>query len=313
MKVTLDLGKLLADGKITKEEHDRLIQFAAAGTGSLAFNVLLGFGAIAVAGGAVALQPNPVTGIIVGLAVLGGGLALYVAGPRQWALLANICILIGALGLAGGIVILDQASVEAFFAIAIGFALAGIVARSGLLIAGSVLALSSCLGTRTGYMEATYFLGIEEPTAVIVLFGLLALATYLLSKMLGHDFERLALVAARTSLLLVNLGFWIGSLWGDDIQSINLVLPDVVFVVLWALALIGVGVWAARANRRWVVNLAAIFGAIHFYTQWFERLGAVPAAILVAGLIALGLALALWRFNRALWDQPRAYMRRGAR
>jgi hypothetical protein len=304
MKVTLDLGKLLADGKISQEEHDRLLQFAAAGTGSLAFNILLAFGAIAVAGGAVALLPDPIPGIVVGLVVLGGGLALSVAGSRQWALLANICILVGALGLAGGIVILDEASVEAFLAIAIGFAVAGVLARSGLLIAGSVLALSSCLGARTGYMHATYFLGIEEPTLVIVLFGLLALATYLISKMLGHDLERLALVAARTSLLLVNLGFWIGSLWGDTVEAIGLVLSDVVFVVLWAVALIGVGIWAARANRRWVVNLAAVFGAIHFYTQWFERLGAVPVSILVAGLIALGFALVLWRLNQGLWEKP---------
>jgi hypothetical protein len=304
MKVTLDLGKLLAEGKINKEEHDRLLKLGAAGTGSLAFNILIGFGVIAVAGGAVALVPDPLTGIVIGLVVLGAGLALHVAGTAQWALLGNICILVGALGLAGGIVVLDNASVASFLAIAIGFAIAGTVARSGLLIAGSVLALSSCLGARTDYMHATYFLGIEEPTTTIVVFSLLALVTYLASKALRHDFERLALVAARTSLLLVNLGFWIGSLWGDTVEPIGLALSDEVFVVLWAVALIGVGVWGAWANRRWVVNLAAIFGAIHFYTQWFERLGAAPLSILIAGLIALGLALALWRLNQGLWEKP---------
>ncbi len=306
MKVTLDLGKLLAEDKITQEEHDRLIRFAAAGTGSLAFNILLGFGTIAVAAGAVALQPDPLTGIVIGLIVLGGGLALSVAGPKQWALLANICIVVGALGLAGGVIVLDRASVTSFLAIAIGFAVAGVLARSGLLIVLSVLALSSCLGARTDYAEATYFLGIEEPTATIVLFSLLALVTFVLSKTLRHDFERLALVASRTSLLLVNLGFWIGSLWGDEVEAIGLKLSDVVFVVVWALALIGVGVWAARANRRWVVNLAAVFGAIHFYTQWFERLGAVPIAILLAGVVALGFALALWQLNKGLWEKPAA-------
>ncbi|MGH6925716.1 MAG: hypothetical protein ACRED5_18470 [Propylenella sp.] len=304
MKVTLDLGKLLAEGKITQEEHDRLLKLGAAGTGSLAFNILIGFGVIAVAGGAVALVPDPLTGIVIGLVVLGTGLALHVAGNAQWALLGSICILVGALGLAGGIVVLDNASVASFLAITIGFAIAGAFARSGLLIAGSVLALSSCLGARTDYMHATYFLGIEEPTTTIIVFSLLALVTYLASKALRHDFERLALVAARTSLLLVNLGFWIGSLWGDTLESIGLTLSDEVFVVLWAIALIGVGVWAAWANRRWVVNLAAVFGAIHFYTQWFERLGAAPVSILVAGLIALGLALALWRLNQGLWEKP---------
>jgi iron complex transport system permease protein len=54
---------------------------------------------------------------------------------------------------------------------------------------------------------------------------------------------------------------------------------------------------AARANRRWVVTTAATFGAINFYTQWFERLGAEPWAIIVAGLTIVGIAVGLWRYN----------------
>jgi hypothetical protein len=67
----------------------------------------------------------------------------------------------------------------------------------------------------------------------------------------------------------------------------------------WAALLIGVGMWAARVNRRWVVNLAAVFGAIHFYTQWFERLGAQPLAIILAGLVTVLIAVLLWRYNAA--------------
>ena len=63
--------------------------------------------------------------------------------------------------------------------------------------------------------------------------------------------------------------------------------------------------WAARENRRWVVNLAAIFLAIHFYTPWFERLGAKPLTVLLAGLLALCFAVGLWRFNRTLLDSGR--------
>jgi iron complex transport system permease protein len=62
---------------------------------------------------------------------------------------------------------------------------------------------------------------------------------------------------------------------------------------------IGVGIWAARANRRWVVTTASTFGAINFYTQWFERLGAQPWAIILAGLTVVGIAVALWRYNTA--------------
>jgi hypothetical protein len=57
----------------------------------------------------------------------------------------------------------------------------------------------------------------------------------------------------------------------------------------------GVGAWAAHTNRRWVVTTAAVFGAIEFYTQWFERLGAEPWAIIVAGLTIVAFAIALWR------------------
>ena len=75
--------------------------------------------------------------------------------------------------------------------------------------------LSSAVGARTGYLHAMYFLGIQEPTVTILLFSLIALGAYQLSRRLPADGERLALVAARTALFLVNFGFWIGSLWGD--------------------------------------------------------------------------------------------------
>ena len=36
-----------------------------------------------------------------------------------------------------------------------------------------------------------------------------------------------------------------------------------------------------------------MFAAIHFYTQGFERLGATPSAVLLAGLIMIGIGLGL--------------------
>ena len=303
MKVTLDLTKLLAEGKISQEEHDRLSRLGAGGTGSLAFNLLIGFGVIAVSAGLIALVPNPTTGVLLGLLVLGSGLGVYGARWTQWEVLGHICVLIGALMLGGGVIMLTLASVWAFVAIAVGFTIAGVIADSGLLIVAAVLAFSSCLGARTDYMHATYFLGIEEPTLTIVVFSAVALGAYQLSKHLPHRYERLALLAARTSILLVNLGFWIGSLWGDESKEFNFVLPDTLYVVLWAVALVATGAWAAWRGRRWVVNIVAVFAAIHFYTQWFERLEVQPVTVLLAGVLALGFAIGLWYFNRALWDR----------
>src|SRR5271168_1484261 len=177
------------------------------------------------------------------------------------------------------------------------------------------LALAGALGSSTGYFHATYMLIVTEPTITIGFFALLAFAAYLASNRVGPAYEGLGIVAARVSLVLVNFGFWVGSLWGDypgkswisgDTASRTareawrqnvLHVPDYVFTTTWAVAVFGVGVWAARANRRWVVTMAASFGAINFYTQWFERLGAEPWAIIVAGLTVVGIAVALWRYN----------------
>ena len=70
MKVTLDLDQLLSEEKITQIEYDKLSELAAKSTGSLAFNILIGFGVIAVSGAALALAPSPVTALVIGLLAL---------------------------------------------------------------------------------------------------------------------------------------------------------------------------------------------------------------------------------------------------
>ena len=312
MKITLDLSKLVEEGRLTPAEAERLKSLAAQETGSLAINILIGFGVVAVSGGVVALVPTPAAGALVGAAVFALGLALQLTQTQQWALLAQICIVIGALIASAGALALGEGSVASVLLVTIALAVASVVARSNLLMAAAVLALGASLGARAGYWHATYALAIYEPLVTIVLFSAVALATYHASKRLAADYERLSLTAARTSVFMVNFGFWIGSLWGDRLlllrslaagdaknaSAASAVVPDWAFAVAWALALIGVGIWGAMVNRRWVVNVAAVFAAIHFYTQWFERLGASPISILLGGLILLGVAFALWTFNR---------------
>jgi iron complex transport system permease protein len=313
MKVTLDLTRLLEQGKISQAEFDKLGALSAQDTGSLAFNILIGFGVAAVSLGAVALVPKPLTAAAAGAAVFAFGLVLVIARSELWALLAQICLCVGALIFAGGIIAIDEGSLRALLLVTAVFTAAAIAARSGLLMVAAVLALASCIGARTGYWHATYALSITEPTLTVVLFSLMALATYHLSKRLRSDYERLALMAARTSVFLVNFGFWIGSLWGDRLNLIRsfrdvfaapdataaaVVLPPWLFSVGWALALVATGIWATRAGRRWVVNVVAVFGAIHFYTQWFDKLGPTPISFLLGGLTMLAFGLGLWTFNR---------------
>ena len=320
MKITLDLSKLLQEGRITPADAERLKALAAQETGSLALNLLVGFGVIAVSAGAVAFllaafefSLLPVAGVGAGLFAL--GLALSLSGARQWELLAQICIVLGALMLAGGLYFIDKGSLRVTVAVTLGLAAAAILARSSLLAALSVLSLAAIIGASTGYSHATYSLTVEEPTVTIVVFSALALGAYLLSKKLPADYERLAITAARTAMFLINFGFWIGSLWGDRLRLPRAILgggPEalkdaalrtadiapVVFSIGWALALIGVAIWGVKENRRWVVNVAAVFGAIHFYTQWFAKLGANPLSVLLAGILMLGIALGLRAFNR---------------
>jgi hypothetical protein len=66
LKVTIDLDQLLLEGKITQAEYDKFNQFAARTTAALAFNILIGFGVIAVSGAAVALLPTPTTALFLG-------------------------------------------------------------------------------------------------------------------------------------------------------------------------------------------------------------------------------------------------------
>jgi hypothetical protein len=306
MKVVLDIDKLLAERRISSEEYARLKSFAAQDTGSLAFNILIGFGVVATAGGALALLPSATTAILVGLLLSAAGAYLRASQRKTWGLLGWILILVGSLGASGGIIYLTKGSTAGFLVVTVLCLLGGAFARSGLLVALSVLALSETVGAATSYTHATYFLVVQQPLVTVVLFALLSWGAYMLSLHIRHEYQGLALVFARTSLFLVNFGFWVGSLWGDPLwhgrNGWNLHggegIPDLVFVLAWAIGLIAVGIWAALRNKRWVVNLVAVFGAIHFYTQFFERLGASPATVLIAGLIALAIAVGIVQYNK---------------
>jgi hypothetical protein len=307
MKVTLDIDKLLREGRITSAEYARFKGFAAADTGSLALNVLLGFGVVATAGGTLALLQSAPASIVLGALLAFAGVSLNNHSPKTWGVLSSILLLVGALLSSGGILVLTNGQVSGFLVITVLLLLAGISARSGLLVGAATLALSPTIGAATAYGHATYFLIIQQPALTVVLFTMLSWGAYRLSLKLEPDLQRLAIMSARTSLFLVNFGFWVGSLWGDSLgrrsaswsMGSSAAVPDWAFGIAWAAALIGTGIWAARENRRWVVNLVAVFGAIHFYTQYFERLGASPGSIVVAGLGAIGIAMVLVRYNRS--------------
>lgn len=297
MKVTLDLDKLLSDGDINQTEYDKLCALSAQSTSSLAFNIMIGFGVIAVSGAAIALVPSFSTDIALGIMLLSAGLFALHTAPVQWKLLANICILVGALMMGGGILITCEGSLNSILSITTIFGLAGIFARSSLLAVLATLVLSASIGAKTGYFHASYWLVVKEPTITVCVFGVLAIGMYYLSKRLTAEYERIAIASARTSVFLVNFGFWVGSLWGDYANSGDVIIGAAGFAVLWALALVATAIWSLKHHRRWVLNTVAVFAGIHFYTQWFEYLGASPGTVLMAGLLTLGGSVVLISTN----------------
>lgn len=298
MKVTLDLDDLVSRGELTQAEADRLKQFAKADTGALGTNILLSFGACAIVIGLGALFPTAETAIVLGGLLLALGLVLRFNGIERWTLFGQVSVTIGALALSGGISILANGSVPINLAIGAGLAVAAVAARSGLLAALAVIMLTATVGGATAYSGSFFW----QPTLTIGILAALTLGLYLLSLRVRPDYERLAIIAARVAILMLNFGFLIGSLFGDD--ALN--LPPLAFSLAWALVLIVTGLWAIRANRRWVVNAAAVFGAIHFFIQWFATLGASPLSIVGGGLLLVGFGFAIRWFNQRSARRPSA-------
>ena len=294
MKVTLDLTDLVTRGEITKDEADKMARLGRQDTGSLGSNILLGFGTVAVALGGGFLFPTAQSVIVIGAILFVVGLALTINKQVKWGLFAQICITIGALGIVGGVSFLSEGNYYVGLGLGLGLAVAAVVGTSGLLAALAVLQFSIALGSGTAYWGGGYFFWVEQPTQTIIVLGVLAVALLLISMRLPSAYERVALIAARTAVFIINLAFLVGSLFGDQ----RLDWPASYFSVAWAVLLIGVGLWGVTANRRWVVNAAAIFGAIHFYTQWFEYLGPNPLAILGGGILLIGFGFALRWFNQ---------------
>jgi len=299
MKIVLNIKELLEEGQIDQVEYDKLLLLSKRQTTSLTFNLLVGLGIVAASIGAIALMPSPYSCFVFGLLVCAVGIFIKIKASDQWAVLSIICLMSGLLMSSAAIVWLEEHMfhVITYRSISIVIFILGFSSyflKSNLLAAISVLNLSTLLGSGVGYEFASYFIWLEYPLLTIVAFSILAICFYSFSKKVGADNEKLLITGSRVSIFLVNLGFWIGSLGGD----IWLESPHF-FSIAWALAIFGIGFWAWKENRVWLINVLGVFGSIHFYTQWFQTLGAEPLSLFLGGVIAIGIAILFKRLNKS--------------
>ncbi len=276
MKYALDLDQLCAEGKITPEECLRLKGFAHRGTGALAVRIIFVFGAIAVAIASFLLLPNSIQSLFREF------FRLIFATPNGHLLLIALC---GALGF---------------------------ILNSGFLASSAALAIFGFIGSSTSYWHATYELSVPSPVITVLVFGALSAAGLWLTAEKGklpRRYERPCVIFSRACLFFCNMGFWVGSLWGggrdaDFWRSHPTVSPEL-FSVAWAFALAGGAVVATRMNRQAMLNIVAVFGGIHFYTQYFEHLGADPATLLFGGVLLLVSAWGLMKMNKLMNERRR--------
>ena len=149
IKIVLDITRLVEEGKLTAQEAERLQALAKHDTGSLAINVLMSFGAVAVAAGIIALQPTFTTGAALGVALVAIGLVTSFFAAKQWSLLGTATTIIGALLLAGGVIGFVKANFAGLAFSALLFLAVAVAIRSNFLMALVPLALAAALGSNT--------------------------------------------------------------------------------------------------------------------------------------------------------------------
>ena len=322
MRISLDIDKLLEQGKIDRIEYKKLKDFALNDALGWPINVTISFGIAAVVLAVFSILPGGTgTVLMMGLLLGSGGSYIHYKIGNSMELLATILISMGTLVTSYGILQLTKMSLFGHLFVLLLCGLGGIVSKRKPLLVIATLELSQTVGVCLSYWHASYGLTIRQPFLTVVLFNLVGWHAYFLALRLNWEYQPLALTVARTSFFLVNVGFWVGSLWGDDLQYLNLapkrtdqdyselycwevgcgrLLPRWFFALAWAAALAMIAAWGTINHSAFVLNAACTFASIHFYTQYFERFHADPLSLLGAGVVALGGCITLAHWNSHL-------------
>lgn len=199
-----------------------------------------------------------------------------------------------------------------------------------LISALAIVPFAQMLETGTAYFHAVYAFYSPEPTLTILQMAALIVACLWLARTQAERTGRHARTLAVLAFVVANLCALVGSLWGDVVgetlwgpmradyidnvdgqswydarqafRQTALVIPDEVFAILWAAALIALALWAANKGNRGLFNTALVFGVIHAYTQMFESFADEPLAYVIGGLVLIPIAWGMWKMDQRLKD-----------
>ena len=203
MKIVLNIKELLEEGKINQAEYDKLLSLSKNQTGSLALNLLIGFGIIMVCIGVITLTQTASAALIMGLLTFLIGLFIQFKGTKEWSVLSSCCAISGVLIFAAGINLWVLWAYESDFlglANSLDFLYSQILTTLILMVASafllsnilatlSILSTAQLIGAGTSYFTGSYTIWVSSPVATIVVFSALAFLLYYLSRSLVYRYE----------------------------------------------------------------------------------------------------------------------------
>ena len=303
MRVVLDLDALLASGRIDESEYRRLAGLASGSVGQLALRLLLSAGLIMLCAGAVWLVPEAQRSLIAaiaGLLLATCGLIAARLGPARMQP-AGAIMLTAGVGLAALGILHQSAGQPGFLALALDAFVSSAVAlffaaagRSVLLaVTGMLLANLGIFMLARNWQPAA----LDPVTALMIGAAVQALAMHALWRRLPDGiWRRMAASVGIAAAAIVNACLADRSLiappdadWPTAANNVH--------ALVWTVLLAGSGWLAVAGNRRWAVNMTALFVLVHILGQWFRRFDASALSLFVAGVLLVAFAFAVHCLN----------------
>ena len=270
--------------------------------------------------------------IAAGLAVAVASLWLFTRGPDVLRFCSGAVMLFGlALHISG--LGLAMSDIDGLLRAAFLGYVALLVAGAGALIdvrfvtALAIVPFAQMLDTGTAYYHAAYVFYSPESMMTILQMAALVGACIWAATKLTDRLARHTGIIAIMAVVVGNLAFLVGSLWGDTVgmslasggpvwesgmdytewratrdawEAQFFHISEHVFTIAWAILLAAGAFWTAHAGKRGLFNATMTFAGIHAYTQLFETMSDEPLAWAIGGLAAIPAAWGMWRFNQYL-------------